>query len=407
MYVYKILYPIIIIIFSILFIYAILKDKENRRFNNKVENFLNKSLTNLKNNALSNLTFTRDFLNGNWTSLTTTVDSNYNVKNTWSININKSIEDVSSNGIYGYININETKYNIKFISNENIIGIIENDESNKNASINIKIINMFNKNDDKFLNNLTYKNNIPKCIISQFIGDLLIYQYIAYKIYNNKVGSELYKIILSGDYYVAQNPPIYDYIAYNKLINNYEYPENYIKIENYDYPNDSSDYNKIINNLKDKYSNTLKFCIQRVFHSPTGADIVTKLSKAINIKMVNSGKLPSKLKIVSFKDDKEKNNLKSFFKPKSTIIYCYIFSNTDENYDYSKKKISIPVPLLKLSDKNNSTNMYSHLGVSFDDVLSVEKVVTKNYTLSYVCTKNSDLENPTFFDLSDLNSIIN
>ena len=95
--------------FSILFIYAILKNKENKNFNDKIENFLNKKWNNLKNGALSNVSFTTDFLNGNWTSLTTTVDSNYNVKNTWSININKSIEDVSSNGIYGYININETK----------------------------------------------------------------------------------------------------------------------------------------------------------------------------------------------------------------------------------------------------------------------------------------------------------
>jgi hypothetical protein len=411
---YKILYPIIIIIFSILFIYAILKNKENKNFNDKVEKFLNKKWDNLRNSALSNVSFTTDFLNGSWTTLNTKVDSGYNVNNVMEININKSIKDNLNDNNYGTITIDSTTYNIILVSNENIIGSIVNSQNNianSAASLHIKIINTYNTNDNAYEKNLIYTNNTnQKCIVSQYTGDTLLYRYISYKIYNNKVGSELYRIILAGDYYIAKDPPMYDYNVYNKLINNYNYPNNYIKIDNYDVSSNSELSKTTLNNLKNKYNNVMKFYIQRVFYSPAhrGGEIITKLSSPIELEMSRSGNLPSKLTVVPFKNDKIANNLENFFRPKSTILYCTSLDSTNEKFDYSNKnKISIPNSFLKLSDKNNSTNMFSENGISIDNILFVEKIIVNNTSLYRVNIKESDLNNPTFFNFSDLYPVIN
>jgi hypothetical protein len=411
---YKIIYPIIIIIFSILFIYAILKNKENKNFNDKVENFLNKKWDKLRNSALSNVSFTTNFLNGSWTTLNTKVDSSYNVNNIMEININKSIKDNLQNNNYGTITIDNTTYNIILISNENIIGRIVNRQdniANSAASLHIKIINTYNTNDNIYEKNLIFTNNTnQKCIVSQYMGDTLLYRYISYKIYNNKVGSELYRIILAGHYYIAKDPPMYDYNVYNKLINNYNYPTNYIKIDNYDVSNNSELSKTTLNNLKNKYNNVMKFCIQRVFYSPAygGNEIITKLSNPIELEMSKSDNLPTKLTVVPFKDDKDANNLQSFFRPKSTILYCTSLDNSNEKFNYSNKnKISIPNSFLKLSDKNNSTNMFSENGILIDNILSVEKIIVNNNSLYRVNIKESDLINPTFFNFSDLYPVIN
>ena len=81
----KIIYPVLIIIFSILIILAILQNKNNKKLNNGIEKFMNNYLEsaedNLKLNVKNNTSITKDFANGTWTYFGTTVDSKYNVDN--------------------------------------------------------------------------------------------------------------------------------------------------------------------------------------------------------------------------------------------------------------------------------------------------------------------------------------
>jgi hypothetical protein len=366
---------------------------ENIKFNSKIESFLDKTLDNLKNGIASNTEFTKKFINGNWTCLTTTVDSNYNVTNLMKVNIN---EQQNNDKNYGNIIIDNSTYNIVLLTNENIIANVENNTS----TIHIKLINKFNKNDDKLSEKLIYKNDIPKCIISQYIGNNLLYKYISYKVYNNKVNSELYRIILSGNYYIGKLPQIYNYYVYNKILNNYIYPSNYLSCENFrDGPSD------IINTLKTKYSNGLiRFCIQRVFTSPSygNTEIITKLSPPVQTFVLMDNKIVDKLKIVSFNDDKNANGLKQFLRPKATILYFYVFTDSTDSYGYKENHIAIPADFLSLSWLNQAQNMFNNKVISFDNVLSVEKIITNNFSLAKVSKQNSDMENPTFFDFSDL-----
>ena len=389
----KIIYPIIIILFSILFIYGILMKNENIKFNNKVENFLDKTLDNLKNGITSNVEFTKKFINGNWTCLTTKVDSNYNVTNLMKVNINEQQNNNNKN--YGNIIIDNSTYNIILLTNENIIANIENN----NSTIHIKLINKFNKNDDKLDEKLIYKNDIPKCIISQYIGNNLLYQYISYKVYNNKVNSELYRIILSGNYYTGKLPPIYNYQVYNKILNNYIYPANYILVDSF-----NNGPENILNILRNKYNGFIKFSIQRIFYSPSygNTEIITKLSPPILLNVLQGNSIANKLKIVSFNDDKNVNGLKQFLRPKATILYFYVFTDSNDSYDYKENHIAIPTDFLSLSWFNRAQNMFNNNVISFDNILSVEKIVTNNFSLAKVSKKNSDMENSTFFDFSDL-----
>jgi hypothetical protein len=402
----KIIYPIIIILFSILFIYGILLKNENIKFNNKIENFLNEASDNLGNNLLSNTEFTKDFINGSWTTLTTSVDSDYNVSNLMEVNIDNYDKDRKN---YGFITIDNIKYNVTYLSNENMVCVVDNENNNSNnkdSSIHIKLINKFNENDTKIEQGLPYQNNIPKCIITQYIGNILLFNYVSYKVYNNKVNSELYRIILSGNYYVGKLPPIYNYNVYNKIVNNYDYPSNYISIDNF--INDNSRYQNIINKLRDKYNGNLRFCIQRVFYTPSygNTEIITRLSPTIMLKVLDEDKIAKKLRIVSFEEDKKSNNLNNFFRPKATILYFYKFTKSTDRYDYAEKQLILPASFLLLSQKNNATNMFNNPTLSYDNVPSVEKIITNDYTLTMVNRMDSDMNNNTFFNFSDLYYLI-
>jgi hypothetical protein len=374
---------------------------ENIKFNNKIESFLDKASDNLGNNLLANTEFTKKFINGNWTTLNTTVDSNYNVQNLMEVNI---IDYNMVNKNYGTITIQQnTIYNITYLSDENIICV---NQDNNDATIHIKLINNFNKNDDKLKVGLDYQNNIPKCIISQYIGNNLLYNYISYKVYNNKVNSELYRIILAGDYYIGKLPPIYNYYVYNKIINNYVYPSNYISIDNF--INDNRINQNTINKLRDKYNGNLKFCIQRVFNTPSNGntEIITRISQPITLNVLNGNNVPNKLKVIPFKEDKISNNLKNFFDPKATILYFYAFTDSNDSYGYSKDKVNLETRLLSLSSINRSNNMFDNPLIYYDDVSSVEKVITNNYTLARVKQIYSNMDDDTFFNFSDLYSLI-
>lgn len=390
----NILYPILIIIFSLLIVYFIIKNKYDIKLNKNIEKFENNYIKNNKDellkNVLNNSKFTKENANGTWTITNTVVDSNYNATNLMTINIDKIISYDNTNN-FGTINILDTIFNISYILNENIVAFSPDFPL---LSIHIKLINNFtDKNKD--ISKDFYKTDTPMCIMSIYINDMLAYKYISYKIFDNKVGAELYRIIKSGDFIIDKPPQLYDFETYDILINDYKYSDNYIKF-NFGI----ADKDKL-NLIKEKYNNFIKFSIQRVFASPTGNEIVTKISKPILLNAVdNNNNIPKTIEINSFSKDKEANKLVNFFKPKYTYLYIYKFAENNVKYNFGDTNL-INMPATRLNLKNNSNKMFNSQ-LAYNNLNSVEKISTNSYKKTLIKKLNSDLDNPTIINLSDV-----
>ena len=158
----NILYPILIIIFSLLIVYFIMKNKYDKKLTENIEKFENNYIKNNKDqllkNVLNNSKFTKENANGTWTTIGTTVDSNYNATNLMNINIDKIISDndVNINNSYKIMrdkdgtllviekdekinNDKKKEYTQSFIIKNNIKKNIDYDDANK--LMNIKLNN--------------------------------------------------------------------------------------------------------------------------------------------------------------------------------------------------------------------------------------------------------------------------
>lgn len=393
----KIIYPVLIIIFSILIIFAILQNKNNKKLNSGLEKFMNSYLeyekNDLKLNVENNLAITKEFANGTWTSFNTNIDSNYNATNLITINIDNIPNiDNSNNKTFGTVILNENTFIINFISNEIIIADYNNEQT-----LNIKLLNMFSPNENKININPTYNiPNTPISIISFLSGDTLLYKIASYKIYNNKVSGEIYRIIKSQNYFINDPPEVYDFKSYNKIIGNYKFPNNLITLTF------GSSNNEIQQKIINNYGGIIKFSIRRVFYSPSKAteEIITKNSDPVLLSVLNSDNIPNNIVIKPFSNDQDKNNLNSFFKPKATILYFYKITNYNSTYSFSDKKpISVSKNVLKL--QNNGDNMFKD-SIQYDNLTSVERTNTSTFTMTYVTTVNSNLNDSTIIPFSVL-----
>jgi len=422
----KIIYPVLIIIFSILIIFAILQNNNNKKLNNGIEKFMNNYLeyekNDLKLNLQNNLEITKEFANGTWTFINTTLDSNYNANNLITINID-SIPgiDNSNSKTYGTVKINNDTYVINFISNEIITAV-----SNSNLipiTLNIKFLNIFSEVEKKNNINPVFKNpDSPSCIISLLIGDLQIFKFTSYKVYNNKVSGEIYKIIKSKDFFINSPPKLWDLNSYNVIIDSYKFPSNIVTVT-FGVSNDA-----IKQKIISSYGGSIKFGIRRVFYSPStdGLEIITKNSHTQLINVLNGNNIPSNIVIAPFSNDKSENGLDTFFKPKSTILYFYKLTNYNSTYDFGSSGlvnispygdtsanssangssntgnnniVTIPRELLKF--QNNSNNMFNQT-IKFSNPRSVEQINNSTFTMTYVTTVNSNLNDPTIIPFSIL-----
>ena len=389
----KIIYPILIILFSILFIYSIISNRNINKLNNNIENFKNGYLETIKDdlekNAINNNKFSKELANGTWTTMTTEVDSNYITTNLMKINITDIINGSSDN--FGTINFMDSDFNIILALNDNITAV---STSLNVLNIHIKLFNKFTEENNININKPFYVPDTPNAIVSIFIGDFMIFKYASYKVYDNKVGSEVYRIIKAKDYIIEQPPPVYDFKTYKVLIGNYIFPQNYITAK-FGTTNTSM-YNKII----DGYSQKIKFSIQRVFASPTGNEIITKNSEPILVDCIYDNQIPTTLNIVSFSEDKTANSLVSFFKPKATLLYFYKLININTIYGYGNNNLnSVTNNVFNL--QNNSTNMYNPI-IQYNTLNTVQQVNTNTYQMTLVKSINSDLNNPISINFSEL-----
>jgi hypothetical protein len=418
----KIIYPILIIIFSVLIIYGIINNKNNYKLNNNVEKFTNfippvsnkkdqvvnyfldESRDILKSSAANNTLFTTEMINGTWTSDLSTVDSNYNVSNLMSISANNILSSTNySNNTndFGSIVYNNQTYRINFLLNENLTAIMLNNVGVPTSqNLHIKFYNNFSKEGQKNINPPFYKPEEFNCVVSIYSYNALINKFASYRVYNNKAGDELYRIIITRNFHIEQAAPIYDYKAYSIITGKYLFPSNFITIS-------FGETNaNILNTISTKYQGTIKFCIQRVFYSPTNdnTEIITHKSPEISLNVISDGQIPKAITVCSFQNDQTTNGLDSFFRPKSTILYFYKYINSDSTYQFADAN-NISKPNTSLNIKNNAFNITAP-NMIFNNLGSVEKIITNNYTITRVNSYNSNLTDTTNFNFSDLYNLL-
>lgn len=399
----KIIFPVLIIIFSLLVIFAIVNNRKNKKLNDSIEkfsnnfteykikhdNFLEKNKDKIINNAITNTGFTKDILNGTWSSLNTEVNSDYSVTNLMTINTNEvfSIDTKSPN--FGTINIDGDIYDITLLLNENLVAVSQN---SKLLNLHMKFLNKFNT--DK-LDNRPYKNSETyTAMVSMYSNDVLLTKYISYKVFDNKVTPDIFSIIKSKNFLVGQPPPNFDFNTYNVLIGGYKFPNNYI---HFNFGQTNADKLSIINS---KYQGKLRFSIQRIFESPTKKEIITRNSHPMIINAVDNGSIPSEIVISSFADDKSANSLSKFFKPKSTILYFYKLERVTKSYDYAKPGL-LRSPINYIQLKSNASSMFD-TNIDYNDLNSVRETSNNHYKMTYVDTKLSNLNDLTIFSFSSI-----
>ncbi len=401
----KNMYPLLIIIFSILVIVAILQNRNNKRLNNSLEKFMNNYLSkqenNLKTNIQNNLNITREIANGDWTFWTTTADSNYNVSNLMSININ-NIPDISTtNNNYGSINIkideqNTINFIITFITNEVIIANFHD-----YLTLNIKFLNQYSNNENNININPIYQiPNTPTCIVSLIVGNGLYVKFASYKVVDSKVSGEVYRIIKAGYYLIDSPPPYYDFVSYAKIIGNYKFSDNLISM-NYGVNN-----NSIMQKIMNSYGSKIKFTIRRVFYSPSedNKEIITKNSTPVLLNVISNNNIPTNIVIAPFSNDKRANALNTFFKPKATILYFYKLTNYASDYNYSNPNLIIePTSILNLQ---NNANKYFPSNIKYNDLNSIQRINTSTYTMTFVTRINSNMDDPTIIPFNTLFNLL-
>jgi hypothetical protein len=418
----KIIYPILIIIFSILIIYGIINNKNNSKLNSNFENFLdlgnepsqdqdtrivnyylNENNENLLTSNVSNTLFTSNMINGSWTCDLTTVDSTYNVQNTMTIS---SIEQINSSNYnknitnYGTVVYNNQTYTINFLLNDNLTAVLINSQGVPSSqNLHIKFYNNFSNEGKEIINAPFYKPEEFNSEVSIYSNNTLINKFVSYKIYDNKVGDELYRIITTRDFYIEKAAPVYDYDAYKVIIGKYKFPSNFITLSF------GTTNTNVLNTLNTKYFGTIKFFIQRVFYSPTSdnAEIITNISDSVLLQVVSNNQIPTTITICSFQNDQNTNGLESFFKPKATILYFYKYINTDSSYVFGNTN-KIDKPRAVLNIKNNANLITPKF--SYDDLGSVQKVAQNNYSITLVNRYNSNLTNTTNINFSDLYNLL-
>jgi len=397
------LIPFIILFFSIVIIYGILTNKKNERVKNYVEKFsdINQKVI---SNSVNNTDFTTDLANGTWTTTNTKVDSNNNVTNLMNIEINSTTIDYTNPTTnLGSVTLNGRKYNISFFLSNILKAELESSTLKENLRIN-------------FLNNMTEeeiitenapfsRTNTQRCIVSFYIEDRLQSQMYSYKIYENQSGGEVSRIIEAKDFFALNVPQKYNFNVYNKLIGDYKYPLKFLSTSGAIILSNNDSRKSSFNTIQNQYNRKIKFCIQRVFQSPTNNEIITKMSpplfldnitKNINGKMV----IADVIEIVPFKEDKILNNLDDFFIAKATILYFYKLYDQKITYDFSNKSL-LSIPNSSANLRNNADNMFKQK-IEFNDVNSVEKVYNNKYKITLIFRVNSDTNNKSSINLDNL-----
>ncbi len=404
----------VVIIICLVLAYGIINYKYNKRIIKTLESFQSKyQITNdeqFKKGLINNTEFMKEFANGTWTYLTSSVDSNYNLDYIMNITINPN-QQTTVNNNYGTITVTNTSTNeailtftiTSFINNILTANVVSLDDSNPNlitptgtmvTSIFIQFINKLNETALNDVNKETYySTEAPVAIVSLYNQDTMIIKYASYKVYNNTVGNNVYKILISKSFYA--NPlPIYNYRAYNIITTSYKYPTNYLSLS-------FGTLNQTVQTiLENNYFSKIQFAIQRVFESPTGNEIKSILSPPILLDALQAGNIPTEINIVPVLQDKKINKLENFFEPISTIVYFYKYQDVNTTYGYQNNNL-INVPNTVMNLRNNSNSMFGN-NIQYENLNTVYQNNDYIFDIQYLTTVNCNMNDKITIPFSTL-----
>jgi hypothetical protein len=405
----KIICPTFIIIFCILLFFAIINNKRVEKLDNYIEKFdaATQPSTNVPPNARDDLIFgtnlSKSIINGTWTWFNTRFYKNSKPFNTATFNIT----DATSSNLFGSITIpNVGSLKVSLIRDATLTAYSLKNEFNI-------IVHLLNSNDPKYTSDTNrpwYINDTYNAIVTINIGDQLLLKFSIYKILDpeKEINPVIYTVIKSGDIFREYPPSIYDLKTYSVITsNNYVFPSDVISIANSDYISSTLDNNtkNIYNTINDStyYGGNISFAIRRVFLSPTGNEIFTRVSDRISLQCIKNDTLPSKLTIKPFSHDQAANHLEKFFTVKATIVYFYKIFKTEVNYKYKNSNISHGnTSLLLQLDNSSSNNFFTTTDVNYpissmqsknmyyNDISNISKVNNITYKIAFLARQLPD-----------------
>ena len=413
----SIIIPIIVIIICFVIVYGILSYRYNRKLINTIESFQTnlqiKNLNQFQSSLSNNTEITAQIANGSWTTCYSTVDSNYNIKgNNMVIDINSKAKQMNNYGTISFTidgNVVATSTISSLLngcieaSGITYLQTTNNPRSRFNPSFNIFIefVGLTDKDKkEQIQSEVYYVNTTQMAIVSYFYNSTLMIKFASYKYYNDQVDSSIYGIIISKSFYINNPPEIYDYDTYNVIVNSYKFPSNPISF-NFSNNNDST----ILNTIKTNYLGNISFCIQRVFNTPTGNEIITNISPKITVSAIQNSYIPDNIEIVPLSYDQSTNNLESFFKPISTIVYFYKFQGPiNSTYGYKNTD-----PIIHSSSvmqfQNNSPSMFDP-SIQYQHIDRVYQDNIFQYNIQYLTTISSYMDQSSFIDFSILSQLL-
>lgn len=372
----KIIYPVLIIIFSILIVYAILSKRKNDKLNNNIEKFLSynpvdTSNDNLANNNINNYVITANFANGSWTTPWTHIDNHGRIKHYNTITIDDVMKYDSNKSSYGTIHFTNSSnyhyhYNITYIYNENIVGKSKN---NNNQYIFIKIFNIFSQESTE----APQSYGTVTSYVKMYNGNQVSNSFYSYKIMDISNSQYVQKLLNTSNTYVPKPAEVFDLDTYNTITTKYQYAPNVVSMTY------GSTNNKVLNKINQNYKDGIIYCIQRVYASVTKNKITTKMSSNIILPGAQGNSIGSYVIIKSMKSDYDEMGLTSYFKPSATILYFYKMNNVSNTYTYSDPNL-YNIPSSSFNLQNNANNMYSS-NIQYNNLNSVTQTNTSNYTL--------------------------
>jgi len=376
----KYVIPVILLIICLLIIYGIINSQYNKVLIYNIEKFQATSEESNDNNPiiqsiLNNSQITTDIANGTWTTLATTVNPNYTVNGTMTIQINNSTSPTGNLGTITYQtgqNNQVQTFEIISLIQNNLTAVLEND---RDFVMNISFVGLFNQTEIDNIKKQTYfiADN-QMAIVTLYMNNVFLKKYLSYKIVGNTVGSNLYRIILSKNFIINNPPPIYNYSAYNKIVNNYVFPNNYISFQF------GQTNNNILNIIQTNYLGNIQFSIKRVFATPEKNTIMTFASPPISLSAIQNGQIPTNIVVCPIQEDFNINGLNSgYYPPQSTWILFYKYVTTNVTYGYSNSN-PIVLPSSVMNFANGGDSMYN-ANIEYNDITSVYQENDNEYNI--------------------------
>jgi hypothetical protein len=383
------MYPILIIIFSVLFFFCLIY--HNRR------NILNEQFNKIYEHYLDNNKFDYQLYNGKWTSYNSTINSNNTITNPINITIFENplsvdFKNKKMNSL-GRLLYNSITYNI---FNNPELPLYQNDilqcTNDDKEYIIIKLLNKIENNND--IVNISSENNNLIAVFTILTYNNVLNQFISYKLYDNFIPNNALEIIKSGKNIINnfKNPLNIELI--NNLVNDYKYPSSNLIIFSFGKTND-----KIFDIIKNNYNGILQFSIQRVFQIKNSTNLITKNSMKIKLNAINNNSIPQQIVISSLIKEFKLNKFDENIIPIATILYFYKLQEQSNIFDYNNPDKEVSITEFKL--KNNANNIYKS-NIIYNDILSVRKKVSSIYTMTYINKFSNNLNDDTFIDFSIL-----